>query len=304
MQNGLMVDHVSNGKYPVTVKARMENGVPSNSRTRSLDDMKQTITITPTLALEWLEQNTKNRPKRPKKVREYARDMKSGKWKLSGDTIKFDRNGVLLDGQHRLMAVIESDTPIASDVRFGLDPNVFINIDTHIKRQPHDFLSIRGEANSRALVKGVVNALCYIDKQYYNFGHSRYTNDEISEFIRKNPEIRNSVDVGLRLKGIVKSGLAVGLHYLSSRANKKKADLFWKGLIEGSNLSSMSPIRVLREKLISERLSGKKYEAMKSIEIVALIIKAFNAFVQNRAIGNLKWTSQGRSAEPFPTFVK
>ena len=76
----------------------------------------QVILVSPDMATRWLEGNTCNRPVRQKKVNEYADQMSRGKWILSPQTISFDKHGVLLDGQHRLKAVVKSGTSIDFNV--------------------------------------------------------------------------------------------------------------------------------------------------------------------------------------------
>lgn len=79
--------------------------------------------ITPAMATKMLEGNTHNRGVRDSVVGRYARDMKARNWQLTHESIAFDHHGVLVDGQHRLWAVIESDTPtrfmVARDVDMG-----------------------------------------------------------------------------------------------------------------------------------------------------------------------------------------
>lgn len=71
------------------------------------------IKITPELAESYLEHNIKeNRTIRQSTVSKYAKDMRSGKWKLTHQGIAFDDLGQLIDGQHRLWAIIESNTPV------------------------------------------------------------------------------------------------------------------------------------------------------------------------------------------------
>lgn len=306
MQNGLATNGVHkeklwDGRLPVPVAVK-KGYIVGNGKLPTTLQMELMV-ITPELAAIWLERNTKNRPKRLPIIKRYARDMKCRDWRLSGDTIKFDKNGALLDGQHRLMAAIESDCSFRSYVCFGLEPDVFINIDSHVKRKPSDFLAICGELNPKALSQAAVNALCYAQQKYADLGHSRFTNDEIFEFIERNPDIRASVGTGLRLKGIVKPGLAAALHYYSLRSNRKRAEVFWRGLIDGAGLSATSPIRILRERLIADRISSNRHEAVRSIDTAALIIKAFNAFTGNKPMTCLKWNSRGKTAQPFPTFV-
>ena len=69
-------------------------------------------TITPAQALEILERhNPRNRSVSEKTVQSYAIDMKNGRWTLTHQGIALDVNGDLQDGQHRLWAVVFSDTP-------------------------------------------------------------------------------------------------------------------------------------------------------------------------------------------------
>ena len=77
--------------------------------------------ITPDVAKALLQMNTNNfRNADPHRVEKYALEMESGKWECNGDTIKI--NGTtLLDGQHRLMAVIKSNSTIESLVARGVE---------------------------------------------------------------------------------------------------------------------------------------------------------------------------------------
>jgi len=68
--------------------------------------------ISPTKAHEWMERNTINRQIRSGRVSAYARDMKSESWVLTHQCIAFNANGDLIDGQHRLMAIMESNMSI------------------------------------------------------------------------------------------------------------------------------------------------------------------------------------------------
>lgn len=78
--------------------------------------------ITPEVAQEYLEKNVGNyRQINKSRVAEYATDMKFGRWKDNGESIKFSKSGHLADGQHRLMAICKSGTPIGMYVVRGVD---------------------------------------------------------------------------------------------------------------------------------------------------------------------------------------
>ena len=80
--------------------------------------------ITPANAEAYLRNNAKHRKIKQKKVDEYVNEMKDGKWRLNGKVIIFDSNGRLLNGQHRLHAVVQSGVPLTILVVRGVDPTV------------------------------------------------------------------------------------------------------------------------------------------------------------------------------------
>ena len=79
------------------------------------------VTVTPDMAFEMLEKNTRNRKVDEKRVRQYAKDMKSSRWALNGSTIVIAEDGTLLDGQHRLWAVIEANVPVQLLIVYNAD---------------------------------------------------------------------------------------------------------------------------------------------------------------------------------------
>lgn len=101
--------------------------------------------VTPDQAMMWLDKNTHNRTVRQSVVEKYARDMKAGNWHLTHQGILFDWNDVLIDGQHRLWAIIESQSTIEMVVTYGADPTSQEFIDGGEMRQARDVLALRGE---------------------------------------------------------------------------------------------------------------------------------------------------------------
>lgn len=81
--------------------------------------------ITPERARFYLAKNTSNyRKMNRNKVLMYARDMRSGKWQENGESIKFNKTGKLVDGQHRLQAIVESGVPVKMMVVTDVDEDV------------------------------------------------------------------------------------------------------------------------------------------------------------------------------------
>ena len=74
-------------------------------------------TIKPQYALEVLEKkNPRNRTLSEGTVQAYATDMKNGRWVTTHQGIAFDENGNLIDGQHRLWAVVFSNCEVEFNV--------------------------------------------------------------------------------------------------------------------------------------------------------------------------------------------
>lgn len=94
--------------------------------------------ITPETAERMLRRNYLNRRVNARAVDRYAARMKAGQWRESNDAICFDNRGNLINGQHRLMAVVKSGVSIRCDVKTGLDPECVYTIDTARTRSTGD----------------------------------------------------------------------------------------------------------------------------------------------------------------------
>jgi len=101
--------------------------------------------VTPSQAFAWLEGNTHNRPLDQAHVERLARDMKAGRWRLTHQGIAFDTTGLLVDGQHRLWAVIEADVTVRMRVFFNEPPESRHVLDTGQRRNNLDVLRITGQ---------------------------------------------------------------------------------------------------------------------------------------------------------------
>ena len=105
----------------------------------------QVIAITPELAAYWLEKNhCDNRKLRKDLVSEYAKDMECGRWILTHQGIAFDREGRLIDGQHRLAAVVKSGAVVQMAVTWNIPKDAFLFLDCGLRRRDSDRNAIAG----------------------------------------------------------------------------------------------------------------------------------------------------------------
>jgi hypothetical protein len=65
--------------------------------------------VTPEIAKKYLERNTENRTLRPHWVNTLALAIKNNEFITTHQSIAFSKSGRLLDGQHRLHAIIQAN---------------------------------------------------------------------------------------------------------------------------------------------------------------------------------------------------
>lgn len=112
------------------------------------------------MAKEMLKHNNAgNRRYRKNTVRAYAEAMKNGGWQLSPDGISFYEDGSLRNGQHRLMAIIQSGQTIPMMVTYDVPNNSFI-CDRGLSRSAGDVLNMAGYSDlSSNFYSGIINFL-------------------------------------------------------------------------------------------------------------------------------------------------
>lgn len=84
----------------------------------------QWMDVTPAMATDWLKNNFCNRPIQKETVRAYARDMKGGQWVPTHQGLAFNDQDELIDGQHRLHAIMMAGVTIRMMVTFGLPSRI------------------------------------------------------------------------------------------------------------------------------------------------------------------------------------
>lgn len=110
-----------------------------------------TVLIDPDLAAKMLERSGGNRQVSQHIVNRYAKAMAAGEWALNGESVVIDEHEVVLDGQHRLWAVIQSGASVRMLVVRGARRDSFATIDCGKGRTPADALSATGRANTTIL---------------------------------------------------------------------------------------------------------------------------------------------------------
>jgi len=274
----------------------------------------QIITITPLIARQWLDSTDTAIQRRVSyaHVAYLAKEMKNGHWDLNGQPIQIDKKGNVVNGQHRLNACIQSDTPFTSLVVFDVETSAIKTIDEGSKpRSISDFIDIRYNAKNSNTVAASIRIIAFWDAGWRRSigggsGTSSTTDTkrivipkpspaEVEEFIRKNPGFFDFINEALSLwnagnKAVVKS-VFCGMLWIVERENPVYAREFFGKLSVGINIKEKCPLAFLRKTIEEDRSTKLKYGSRAGKytagDIIALIVKSFNYYVEGVEVPKL-----------------
>jgi hypothetical protein len=257
------------------------------------------IDVTPELAERWLAKNPNNRNIRKAVIDGYARDMTTGDWVLNGETLKFDTHGRLIDGQHRLSAVIAANTPVPMIVVRGVDNSVMDTVDAGAKRTYADALKLQGEENTTTLAAVARRAVMWSKGARTNTGAVRPTPREMNAFIASQPQIRTSADLAVRLaaKSLLPASVMGLCHWLFAAFDADEAEWFLSRVSDGDGLAADSPVAVLRARIVKLRMGGGR---VNETDALALVIYAWNAYRAGEPRTKLQMPKGGLTTDNFP----
>jgi hypothetical protein len=229
--------------------------------------------IGPDRAGELLEKNVFNRRITPQYLNILIGAMERGEWKFNGDSIRIDKQGRVLDGQHRLQAVLRTGITIRVIMIEGLDPEVMDTIDVGKRRNFADILSISGHKN----VHETASALRKIEQCLVGKGNAkRLTIVQLENMLKGDwADIVTKVQYCRTCPRYVAPCSAVAAAYaLFSRVNKVHAKRFIDGLTFGEGIDRTA-IKVLREQLMNNKTASHRYHTK---QLMAVIIVAWEAY--------------------------
>lgn len=209
------------------------------------------VTITPPIAAAWLEANKSNRPVRRKHVSFLAAEIKTGNWKLNGQAVIIAENEDILDGQHRLLAVIEAGKSIETLVIYGVAPEAFSTIDTGAVRTCGDALFLHFKDIPACTVQCVATAAqwCYRLDRGYLLMRDRLSNTDAIDYVKKHSSLiqcAETLQTFPRENRPLSLGIGCALYEMFSRKQAIVADNFIKALFTGENVTRSDPEWQLR----------------------------------------------------------
>lgn len=239
------------------------------------------VLITPEVAQRWLtDWNTHNRRPRPKDVAGLARNMAANRFPFNGDVIRRSDDGTLLDGQHRLMAIVESGKPQLMLVVSGLPFETQATMDAGIKRQFGDDLLLEGEHNSNLLAAVTRKVALWYAGSFMFESSRKITKPELAETLDAHPELRLSASfaAGHRTNGISPANMAMS-HWLFVQISPDEAEWFLSRIHDGVGLPAGHPALLVTKRLQQNLARRIRFS---DGEQLALVITAWNAYRDGR----------------------
>ncbi|HET6496441.1 MAG TPA: hypothetical protein VFH61_13875 [Thermoleophilia bacterium] len=264
--------------------------------------------ISPSVAAKMLDDTEKcpdfvNRNLRQSHVDSLAGDMKVGNWAPNGTTIVIGTNKAVLDGQHRLWAIIESETTQIIPVARGVDPRAYVTIDTGMKRKTADFLKGEGIGNATG-VASTLNWLHRLRSETMTGGtgsNNSLTSAEQLRLFHRESGIAEHAYAADLAKPLLPPSVAILCHYIFSQDRSREiADAFMAAIGEGTSLKKTDPVWALRERLIAARTEAHRRK-LAPLEKFALCFKAWEMTVDGVSLarkGSLVWV-KGREKFPY-----
>ena len=277
----------------------------------------QVVKVTPEIAARWLKNNGKNRSLSIAHVKRLAASMAAGRWSLNGQTISFDDQGRLLDGQHRLSAVVMSgvtvDMAIATDV---IDERAFQTYDSiMLRRGAHQIAQMMGRVQNVTKVTAAARVLLARERanSYKDF-LSFFTNatrpeleplpEDVAaravDFSEEYGVIKEKLGPFFKIAKI-KSAFIAHLAILNA-IDPVSTDSFILKLRTGIFNDEKDPVFLLRERMIHGNGTAviAKSDRQNILGTLHLTTKAWNAHVQGKRLPFLRFSPAQNERVPVP----
>jgi hypothetical protein len=259
-------------------------------------------TVTPNVAKEMLNRNFNNRRLNESHVRFLSNQMKDNKWLFDGQPIRFDIHSRLLDGQHRLNAIVESETSQDFLIISGLPEETFQVMDTGKNRNGSDAFSILGHDNSAAIAAAITFIIRFKKGKFRKAsGSDKVSNSDLLEWAKQNPSIHEDVKKSVKFyrefNKVLPLSIISSLYFIMKEIDTLYADDFIRKLCTGLGLEEGSPISFLRKKLTEDKLNTAKLPMQDKL---ALIIKGWNLYRKGETCVFIRWNKE---IEKFPKMI-
>ena len=240
--------------------------------------------ITPIVASVWLAKQGPQRAVSKHHVHSLAEIIRRGEWsEHSADLIQISTEGVVLNGQHRLLAIIEADISVMAMVEVDVPKESIYDQDQGKRRSIADLLRIDGETHCTILASILRYMYAYERKAMLDSTIAKgWTYRSAKDILCLNPAIRESARYanGDRTMRLLSPPAALGFfHFLTYARDAAMAEDFHRSLGSGVGLFVGHPILTLRNWLLRQsRQSGRRNGSCGTTGMVDRLAAMFKAW--------------------------
>lgn len=255
---------------PTEIK-RMEAWLDDRIKAGKKEPFSEVVTLTPVIASLLLGRNLNNRNIMRMNGESIRNDILAGRWQFNGESIVISDTGMLIDGQHRCDAVVQTGRSIPVSLVFGAKEEARYTIDIGSPKSAANFLHMKGYKDCNNMAAAIALIIQYQKDGNIPKGYTRPTKTEIVQSAEELRGIQLSTDFVGNAKALGSRSVLAFCHFVfKKRAGAVAADEFISKLIDGDGLRKGDPIYYCRERLISMRgtsIAGDK---------AGIIFKAWN----------------------------
>jgi len=236
-----------------------------------------------------------NRPIRRRQVAQIVDAMVSGEWDPeNGESLKFNKLNELVDGQHRLTALLQYGKALEMFCIFNVSDDAFTSIDSVTKRSGGDTLATYGIKAGNQIAAISTFMMCYGEYEGHSVeAETAPSNKAILAFTNSHPQIIASEKKCqiYRSQGspIIALSIIAGIHCIATEAgNGEMADSFAEQVYTGIGIKKNSGTYLLRQIMLNNVMAKKK---IRQREKIAYAIKAWNLHLegsQRKILKNIK----------------
>ena len=249
---------------------------------------EEKMLVTPELAKFWLDNcNTHNQNISQSRVQLYTDLMLSGRWTYNGEPIQFDKHGVLLNGQHRLLAMVLSNTTQTFLVVKGLERATQLTMDQGTRRSPQSQLKLAGIVADSTVAAAIRTFIRWEQGKFFGDQvRGKVSTVEVVDWAAAHPELvlmlnELSASGVRRAKCAPSTALAIALRF--SIIDAEASSQFFGTLISEENMTGA--ILALHKRLSSIRESGVK---LTEKDTVGYFTMAWNAWRTGKSLSKLQ----------------
>ena len=260
--------------------------------------------VTPEQAAQWLARNKGNRPLGAPTIERYSAYILGAEWCVNGEPVILDDDENLLDGQHRLQAVVGTGVAVPMLVVYGVPADVFPTLNTGKTRCLADVLAITGNQNQRTLAGAIRMVWHHRNNTLASVRHGgKVSHMALAEFLAEHPRLEDSVAFvsGRCKRGVHPPAALAFLHYEMGQKHPEECREFFTRMLSQEGIPPGS---------VESRLNQWVHDnpAITSTQVglvlyLAIWIKAWNFRLRGTAVTANHLTWRPGNNEAFPVIL-